>query len=233
MKIKPFLFAAIVCGTACLSAEEPKNLLGNPSFTEKRDDGTPAVWNSGVRGGAQGKSKADFSLSPSGQDDRSAGRIAVAEQPRTGAMAEFSQCVPLKSGATCYVAVYMKILKPGAWANACVEILGEGRKYLNPGVGYPLKAAEKEPAAEYVLMNAPSKSRRNINSRTCRSGFRTSVTVKSCSTTPYSSNFPKNEMSGGNVAAETLNPGGSARQNVEEIWITPNREYRETSWNNI
>ena len=113
-----------------LFAEESKNLVKNPSFTEISADGMPKFWGANIRKGPGGVPKCIFKQVKEGQDDQSAMSINVPERNKSKAMAELFQHIRVKPNTKYYFSVYLKAVRSGAWPNVCLEFRDSRMKQM-------------------------------------------------------------------------------------------------------
>lgn len=137
-------------------AENSLNLVKNSSFeTVNSTTGLPENWNALIRQSKDKKAECRFSVVSEAQDGNSAAKMTAPEQGKKGALAEFSQFVPVKPKTKYYFAVYMKVpAYVNAWPCAVVEERTRNKGYPMYAVAsnHLAKAADKAVPDQYQLL---------------------------------------------------------------------------------
>lgn len=113
-----------VMSILCAFAEENENLVKNPSFTEKNENGMPKYWGTRLRQGHPAPDmKYTFGIGTPGRTDDSAAEISVSNPIKCGALAEYYQLIQLKPDTEYYFMAYINVVSHGAYVNICLDFL--------------------------------------------------------------------------------------------------------------
>lgn len=121
-----------------LYAQDCENLIKNPSFEEEKqveESGNSEIraWDTRIRADEVNPDiTAEFTQSKKGQDGNASARIeALADQPRSKALAEWWQRVPVKPDTAYYFSVYQRGDPVHCWAPAVLEELDSQKHYVS------------------------------------------------------------------------------------------------------